>query len=370
MLKRIYKRKKGISLMVSYVLLVIIALGLAAGIYAWMRLYAPTEEEAKCDPNAALAIKNYDCYATLGKISLELENKGLFKLDGFFVRASNQSDGLITISLNTTDVSPSEVMEGRYNFYEPLLPNSLITANFSYKDYGGLSKIQIQPFVYGENKVLACENIITIDLESCGVTAGPSGGLDPTIKSWWTLDTDANDKIGTNNGVPSGVTFANNAAVFGGSDYITVSSPTDLDFGTGDFTISFWVKVGSDGNIINRQSSLGSGRWKIMALMGKIYFAKEGDTILTQMLNVDTTGNWQHIVIKRDGENGTICSDKDCSNSIEGYFSGSNLNTVADLIMGCKYDGTICLNGELDEVIIYKRALTQAEINALYDARP
>ncbi|MBM3247762.1 hypothetical protein FJZ17_04470, partial [Candidatus Pacearchaeota archaeon] len=58
---KINQNKKALSEMVSYILLVVIALGLAAGVFAWLRSQLPAENEQKCSEDVAITILSYSC---------------------------------------------------------------------------------------------------------------------------------------------------------------------------------------------------------------------------------------------------------------------------------------------------------------------
>ena len=162
--RKISEDKKAISEMVSYVLLIVIALGIAAGVYAWLRFYVPSGGGAEeCSEDIAISINDYNCSA--GNLSLDLENKGLFNINGFFIRAANESGKLPTIMLNTTDALPVKY-PGRYDFATSFKPGKIAVANFNYTGFS-IKRIQVQPFVVGEKTKTAilCENIADINLD-------------------------------------------------------------------------------------------------------------------------------------------------------------------------------------------------------------
>jgi hypothetical protein len=109
--KKIEKKKKGISIMIGYILLVTIALVMAAIIYAWVKTYVPTET-LECPDGSSIFIKDieYDC---AGSLNLTLKNNGRFNLAGYFIHASNVSEQeLETIDLTDyfNSSEPAEAM--------------------------------------------------------------------------------------------------------------------------------------------------------------------------------------------------------------------------------------------------------------------
>ncbi|MBS3091440.1 hypothetical protein J4217_03275 [Candidatus Pacearchaeota archaeon] len=84
--------KKGVSEIVSYALLVIIAVGIAVLVYAFLRVYVP-KDKLECPDNIAIAIKevacNYDSAGTT--LELTLANKGFFNISNVLIRMGNES---------------------------------------------------------------------------------------------------------------------------------------------------------------------------------------------------------------------------------------------------------------------------------------
>lgn len=70
------KNKKGISELISYVLLITLALAMAGGVYAYLRFYAenPLPEE-QCD-GISIAIENYVCEDD--EMTITIKNTGRF----------------------------------------------------------------------------------------------------------------------------------------------------------------------------------------------------------------------------------------------------------------------------------------------------
>jgi len=165
--------KKGISEIVSYVLIVVIALGISIGVYSWMRSYLPKDNNNSCPDDVAIFIKDYNCNNKI--LNLTLENKGNFDISGFDLRISNESDKAPIISIQSTKQLPDTVegtipgIPGRYYFYEmiPFSPNSIKVASFNYTNQEKILKIQIQPFIKDNSSLYLCTNIVNLDLENC-----------------------------------------------------------------------------------------------------------------------------------------------------------------------------------------------------------
>ena len=93
--------KKGVSIMVGYVLLIGLAIVMGGTTYVWMKSYIP-KEPLECPAGTSLMIKDYqyNC-GDLNWINLTLKNNGRFDIGGYAIHVSN-SPG---ITLPTIDIS-------------------------------------------------------------------------------------------------------------------------------------------------------------------------------------------------------------------------------------------------------------------------
>jgi len=158
------KNKKGLSELVSYVLLVVISLSIAIGVYAWLKGNLPSENERpKCPEDVAIVVSDYNCNLISSPkiLQLKVENKGYFTVDGFYIRVSNNSEKLPTLSITTIDGESNLRVQGQY--YSTLNPGETVLTNFSYGEIETVKKVQIQA-IYNTT---ICSNIATVDLEGC-----------------------------------------------------------------------------------------------------------------------------------------------------------------------------------------------------------
>lgn len=83
--------KKGVSEMVSYVLLIVIAVGLASGVYYYLKIYVPSEKRIECPTGISLYASEIICNLNNSVLSVEFENSGLFNVSGAYVRMGAQN---------------------------------------------------------------------------------------------------------------------------------------------------------------------------------------------------------------------------------------------------------------------------------------
>lgn len=99
--------KKGVSIMIGYVLLITFAIILGGVIYVWMSSYVPTET-IECPDGVSVFIKEVEC-SKVGEdyhLILNITNNGRFSIDGYYLKISNNPE----IHLGTIPVT--EVISG------------------------------------------------------------------------------------------------------------------------------------------------------------------------------------------------------------------------------------------------------------------
>jgi hypothetical protein len=205
-----------------------------------------------------------------------------------------------------------------------------------------------------------------------GAVAGETG-----IVSYWKMDNDWLDAVGSNDGTANGdASFilpgrigTHNGTFDGSGDYVNVSDSNDFDFGTGDFTVEIWIKPagtwGGDLGILSTRAISGGTGWQ-MAEAGSnaIRFSRGSASIFTSDNSAVTVDSWNHVVVVRD------------VNTLRFYVNGVAKGTGdvtgltwdndnVGLVMGRFYADSAGFNynGEMDEVAVYKgTALSAATV--------
>jgi hypothetical protein len=143
----------------------------------------------------------------------------------------------------------------------------------------------------------------------------------------------------------------------------------ELDFGTGSFTISMWVKIYTgwpsyDRWLLSKADDYGqTGGWSLRSYYGQLYWhSKEGNVNTTQSLPNNT---WSHVAVVRDSTLGElrfyINGQLDSTHS----FPYAITDTDAALVVGARGSGASPIHGNLDELTILQRAATQLELTSL-----
>ena len=157
----------------------------------------------------------------------------------------------------------------------------------------------------------------------------------------------------------------------GTDDYVTAGTTSALDFYNSDYSYSFWVYyhgVGEDGNggtIIGRYSG-GAGfliYYKSVGADSGFMIQEDADT-WTQVSSL-TADVWTHIVVTKSGNTRTLYKNSVSAGTDD--HGAYTQNLTAEFEIGIYGETNQGLNGAVDEVGVWNRALTQAEINTLYN---
>ena len=207
-------------------------------------------------------------------------------------------------------------------------------------------------------------------------TPPPSG-----LVSWWGGDNNALDLAGTNDGAPmNGATYGTGrvgrAFSFDGvDDYVNVPNSPSWNFGTNNFSIDFWVNFNSANNpgynnFIGHDEAGGSNnKWIFYLKDGLLKFHINGSTGSYEFGSypfLPVPGTWYHLALTKDG-------------SIYKFFVNGGLvdtytaatpsvpDANAPLTIG-QSESLGYINGLMDEVEIFNRALSADEIASIYNA--
>jgi len=159
------------------------------------------------------------------------------------------------------------------------------------------------------------------------------------------------------------------------SGYVGIEDNNDLDFGTGAFTMECWVIAnftaqGSEAvNIIlslgGNVATEGTAGLGIKGSTGKIrgYVNSE----VCDMNDTFTTGQWYHVVTTR-AENGLCTLYLDAVAQTDTETTTGNVSNSHSKFIGKDTDAERFYDGVIDDVKLYNKALTAAEVTKNYNA--
>ncbi|MEI6077722.1 MAG: LamG-like jellyroll fold domain-containing protein, partial [Verrucomicrobiota bacterium] len=208
------------------------------------------------------------------------------------------------------------------------------------------------------------------------------------LVAWWKAEGNCMDSANTNNGTKHGaLAYASGevgqAFVFNHTDsYITFPSSSSLDIGASGsgFTIEAWIKPDAyhitvmGAPIIEWDSATTDG---LQFWSGGGLFANLKD-ISGVAHNVQTTAiqlstnNWQHVAVTYDKVSGAALIYLNGAVVASQTFVGLTPQTTYPVNIGRRTGQPIGLNdtygGSIDELSLFKRALSASEIQAIYNA--
>ncbi|MFH1325153.1 MAG: hypothetical protein ABIH49_00085 [archaeon] len=83
------KDKRGISIMIGYVLLISISIVLSIIVYQWIKTYVPTEP-VKCADGVSISVSDISCVGN--ELSITIKNNGRFGVAGYFIYGADDSE--------------------------------------------------------------------------------------------------------------------------------------------------------------------------------------------------------------------------------------------------------------------------------------
>jgi Concanavalin A-like lectin/glucanases superfamily/Thrombospondin type 3 repeat len=205
------------------------------------------------------------------------------------------------------------------------------------------------------------------------------------VRGYWPFDGSGADLSGGGRDLTlfGGVGFA--SGLFGqaldlhnnGSQF--AARPIDdaiYDFGANDFTVQVWVNFNNtfrEQTLIEKFSGAAGPDWTLTKLDGNAlhFFALPAIVLTSAPLSI-SSGMWHHIVVRREGT--TLQVFYDGSAVAQGSSTGAISDTGMPLLVGKRnqLDGrNFAVDGRIDEVAIWSRALSEAEIARIFnDRRP
>jgi len=218
---------------------------------------------------------------------------------------------------------------------------------------------------------------VTLGLSSATLAQVPSYVPSNGLVGWWPFNGNATDESSnTNDGNVNGATitndrFGNNNAAYsfnGSNNYISMPTMNNIPMGNSARTLSVWMNpsslwnqwtltaIGYGSPSTNNAFIFGLGN-NIIAVQG---WASDYSSPL-----IYTVGQWMQAICTYDGTNIQIY--------VDGVLIGSGTNSLwntngTEFYFGARpSQGNSFFPGQLDDIGIWNRVLTQQEITALYN---
>lgn len=154
--------KKGISEIVGYVILIVIAVGLSVLVYSYLQFMIP-KETPECEEGITLIVQNYSCLAN-SELSLTLLNKGLFRIDGAYINLGEEGKKI-----------RAQINKDNFYLYNAsgaigINPGEDFSSSYSISNGAGNYILEIEPLTKINNNIIFCKNAITTQPIICKIS--------------------------------------------------------------------------------------------------------------------------------------------------------------------------------------------------------
>ena len=161
--------KKGVSVMIGYVLLIVGAIIMGGLVYSWLKSYVP-QETIECPDGVSIFIEDISCQG--GILKIMLTNNGGFNIDAFGIKSGSPTAEIATrdISALTPNGQAGVVLfSGGRNKLAP--GESTEYLEFELEHETGLVEITPVRFevVRGQNKLVSCGKAKIKETVDCGI---------------------------------------------------------------------------------------------------------------------------------------------------------------------------------------------------------
>jgi hypothetical protein len=301
----------------------------------------------------------------------------------------NESSGLACIyldgSLEGSDTFGAFTPQTAWDFYL----GARVTPGGTVRWYGGLDEISLYDRALGAAEISAIYNA-----GSAGKCTGPPACVQPPagLVSWWPAEGNCTDCTGLNNGTAQGALSyssgeVNEAFYLNGSADVEVPASSSLNVGTGSFTVETWINPGdlsSSRPIVEWNSGGGSVPygvhfWSSVAtpygngpgcLYANVLDTSGNSHYFTSLGGLLTVSAWQHVALVYDHTAGNAYMYLDGRQVASHSVGVFNAQTTFPLYFGARLAGPAMgyWLGGIDEVSLYNQALSQAQIQSIYNA--
>ena len=156
------KNKRGVSVIIGYILLVATAIVISTLVYQWLSTYIP-KDPLECPNGVSVFVEetNYNC--TTNQLNFTLKNNGRFNIGGYYIHGTTAKNQTLAVTdlvpYNKLDTGGAIVFEVDKN---SLTPNSKINNSFDLSNatFSQIYSLEIVPIIFQDitNRTLSCSD--------------------------------------------------------------------------------------------------------------------------------------------------------------------------------------------------------------------
>lgn len=212
----------------------------------------------------------------------------------------------------------------------------------------------------------------------------------PDLAAWWSGEDNALDRLANypgilDHGTSYGPGFVGRAFQFDGSDDsmrvgllggigLTESDPLTIAAWVNSLAVEATATQVIAGNYMGEQGGSGNFSLYLRIYEGNLSFVMDQRQVAGTSVSTSITNGWHFVTATYDGSTLAIYVDGQSRGSTPRNFSGSAANTRGWNVgnfsdeTNAAHGFTSGFNGRIDEVTVFGRALSAAEIGAIFDA--
>lgn len=370
--------------MISYVILIAIVVAMSIAVFTWLKIIANVEPVASCEEGTSIMVNDYSCEDS--SFTLDLKNNGRFSVKGFILTVGD-TEGRVPIDRLIPLIEERLDEDGFFVFETPLVPGkvpeaekTVVFSNRKMKsdgtteefDINSIKNMRIQPFVIDKESLekIVCEDAVIKQDVDCSVPAAAAPVIDDYIH-YWPLDDNLHDSAGAHfTEVPGTIVGYEDGGVklekrdSAGSGGDSIRAPNTMDLSDESISISFWININSleAGTFMNKKS-----RRKGFAVKGDSngigFWTKGGGGGGWLRCGINNFfDGWKHIIVTAENPGvKKIYVDKIlCPDTLD--VNGELNDESKPLFLGSRN-----LDGNVDEMKIWNRVLSQGEVESIFD---
>ena len=165
------KNKKGISEIISYVLLIVIAVGLSVLVFSFLKLYIPKFQTPECPQDVSLIVSEVVCKTNPAdsskmQLTITLVNKGLFNVTDVYIRLGKERREVLSLvndgKINSGVHLASPLAPGAKTLQRDYDVSSIVSPDTS------IYTLEIEPAIENKKGELAlCDNAVITQKITC-----------------------------------------------------------------------------------------------------------------------------------------------------------------------------------------------------------